>query len=82
MVENIDHNVNRNICIFNTFCVNVNLLSIQPLMDTASQNVRISLAKNAKRKGLFSNKLERFSINDKSYAYFMKQPSLVWDRLQ
>jgi len=51
-------------------------------MDTASQNVRISLAKNAKRKGLFSNKLERFSINDKNYAYFMKQPSLVWVRLQ
>ncbi len=33
------------------------------------QNVRVSLAKDTKRKGLFYNKLERFSINAKNYAF-------------
>jgi hypothetical protein len=61
MVENIDHNVNRNICIFNTFCVNVNLLSIQPRW---TFKMLISLAKLL-NEGLFYNKLERFSMANK-----------------
>ena len=50
-------------------------LTSQP-QRTNSQNVRVSLAKDTKRKSLFYNKLERFSINAKNYAYSMKQPSL------
>ena len=60
--------------------VNVEILFIPATYEQNIEKMLVFLSlKILIRNGLlFNSKLQRFSIMTKSYAYNMKQPSLVW----